>query len=126
MKTKPTVSLKKTTAADATKLAGLAEQLSSPAGRENTHQQFQNAAQNWVLRRGTLSAALCRSTSGSLPPMCNKPTSWRTRKASNIRIIALVVLAGALPCFGNDVTLRVGCGLKLSLRHNEVKHLGSG
>lgn len=58
MNTKPTVSPKKTTAADATKLAGLAEQLSSPAGRENTHQQFQNAAQNWVLRRGTPPVAL--------------------------------------------------------------------
>ncbi len=58
MNTTPTVSPKKTTAANRKKLAALAGQLSSPAGRENTHQQFQNAARNRVLRRGTPPVAL--------------------------------------------------------------------
>jgi hypothetical protein len=62
MNTKRMVSPKRTTTtptkAKKTAETAEAEWLSSPAGREQTHQQFQDAAKNGTLRRGTPPGAL--------------------------------------------------------------------
>jgi hypothetical protein len=79
MNTKPTVSPKRTTKTP-TKAkpaeAVEAEWLSSPAGREKTHQQFLDAAKNGTLRRGT-------------PPVVLKALAAAGRTVSiNIRVAA--------------------------------------